>query len=111
MKISVGLYGNNAHHIALALIQGFNKHYKLFRATSKNAKARFEQADWLGVHKAVRERIRFYDDRVDECVERLHDEFDSQSLTTPPGSRSNCSISACCSITSSRNWPRPFSTR
>jgi isocitrate dehydrogenase kinase/phosphatase len=80
MKISVGLYGNNAHHIALALIQGFNKHYKLFRATSKNAKARFEQADWLGVHKAVRERIRFYDDRVDECVERLHDEFDSQSL-------------------------------
>ena len=80
MKISVGLYGNNAHHIALALIQGFNKHYKLFRATSKNAKTRFEQADWLGVHKAVRERIRFYDDRVDECVERLHDEFDSQSL-------------------------------
>jgi isocitrate dehydrogenase kinase/phosphatase len=62
------------------LIQGFNKHYKLFRATSKNAKTRFEQADWLGVHKAVRERIRFYDDRVDECVERLHDEFDSQSL-------------------------------
>ena len=80
MKISVGLYGNNAHHIALALIQGFNKHYKLFRATSKNAKTRFEQADWLGVHKAVRERIRFYDDRVDECVERMHDEFDSQSL-------------------------------
>lgn len=80
MKISVGLYGNNAHHIALALIQGFNKHYKLFRATSKNAKTRFEQADWLGVHKAVRERIRFYDDRVDECVERLHDEFDAQSL-------------------------------
>ena len=80
MKISVGLYGNNAHRIALALIQGFNKHYKLFRATSKNAKTRFEQADWLGVHKAVRERIRFYDDRVDECVERLHDEFDSQSL-------------------------------
>ena len=32
------------------------------------------------MHKAVRERIRFYDDRVDECVERLHDEFDSQSL-------------------------------
>ena len=26
MKISVGLYGTNAHQIALALIQGFNKH-------------------------------------------------------------------------------------
>ena len=80
MKISVGLYGTNAHQIALALIQGFNKHYSLFRETSKAAKTRFEQGDWLGVHKAVRERIRFYDDRVDECVERLRNEFDAQNL-------------------------------
>jgi len=80
MKISVGLYGTGAHQIALAMIQGFNKHYRLFRQTSREAKRRFEQADWLGVHKAVRERIRFYDDRVDECVERLRDEFDAQHL-------------------------------
>ncbi|EKE17259.1 MAG: hypothetical protein ACD_10C00540G0001 [uncultured bacterium] len=80
MKISVGLYGTTAHQIALALIQGFNKHYKLFRETSQEAKTRFEKADWLGVHKAVRERIRFYDDRVDECVIRLRHEFDAQHL-------------------------------
>jgi len=80
MKISVGLYGTNAHHIAMALIQGFNKHYSLFRETSQAAKTRFEKGDWLGVHKAVRERIRFYDDRVDECVERLRNEFDAESL-------------------------------
>ena len=80
MKISVGLYGTNAHQIALAMIQGFNKHYTLFRQTSREAKARFEQADWLGVHKAVKERIRFYDDRVDESVERLRDEFDAQNI-------------------------------
>ena len=30
MKISVGLYGVSAHQIALAMIQGFNKHYGLF---------------------------------------------------------------------------------
>ncbi len=83
MKISVGLYGNNAHQIALALIQGFNKHYTLFRATSQEAKVRFEQGDWLGVHKAVRERIRFYDDRVDECVERLRTEFDAGNIDQP----------------------------
>lgn len=83
MKISVGLYGTNAHQIALALIQGFNKHYTLFRETSKAAKTRFEQGDWLGVHKAVRERIRFYDDRVDECVERLHHEFDAGAIDQP----------------------------
>ncbi|MBV2192946.1 MAG: bifunctional isocitrate dehydrogenase kinase/phosphatase [Azonexus sp.] len=80
MKISVGLYGTNAHQIALAMIQGFNKHYTLFRQTSREAKSRFEQADWLGVHKAVKERIRFYDDRVDECVERLRHEFDAASI-------------------------------
>ena len=83
MKISVGLYGTNAHQIALALIQGFNKHYMLFRETSKAAKTRFEQGDWLGVHKAVKERIRFYDDRVDECVERLRSEFDAGSIDQP----------------------------
>ena len=80
MKISVGLYGTSAHQIALAMIQGFNKHYLLFRQTCREAKTRFEQGDWLGVHKAVRERIRFYDDRVDECVERLRSEFDAQGL-------------------------------
>ena len=80
MKISLGLYGTNAHQIALAMIQGFNKHYSLFRQTSQEAKTRFEQGDWLGVHKAVSERIRFYDDRVDECVERLRHEFDAQSI-------------------------------
>ena len=54
-----------------------------FRATSKEAKLRFEQGDWLGVHKAVRERIRFYDDRVDECVERLRHEFDASNIDQP----------------------------
>ncbi|MBP5986674.1 MAG: bifunctional isocitrate dehydrogenase kinase/phosphatase [Azonexus sp.] len=80
MKISVGLYGTNAHQIALAMIQGFNKHYTLFRQTCREAKTRFEHGDWLGVHKAVKERIRFYDDRVDECVERLRNEFDAASI-------------------------------
>ena len=80
MKISVGLYGSNAHQIALTLIQGFNKHYTLFRQTCREAKTRFEHGDWLGVHRAVKERIRFYDDRVDECVERLHSEFDVENI-------------------------------
>jgi isocitrate dehydrogenase kinase/phosphatase len=80
MKISVGLYGTSAHQIALALIQGFNKHYTLFRQTCRAAKTRFEQGDWLAVHRAVSARIRFYDDRVDECVERLRDDYDAQHL-------------------------------
>lgn len=80
MKISIGLYGSNAHQIALALIQGFNKHYSLFRETSRAAKLRFEQADWAAVHKTVGARIRFYDERVNETVDRLKLDFDAANL-------------------------------
>ena len=80
MKIAVGLYGTKAQQIALTMIQGFNKHYALFRQTSREARTRFEQGDWPGVHQAVKERIRFYDDRVDECVGRLRNEFDAQGI-------------------------------
>ncbi|MGE5490462.1 MAG: bifunctional isocitrate dehydrogenase kinase/phosphatase [Actinomycetota bacterium] len=80
MKISVGLYGTSAHQIALAMIQGFNKHYTLFRETCREAKTRFEKGDWLGVQRAVRERIPFYDSRVDECVDRLRHDFDAGNI-------------------------------
>ena len=69
-----------AEAIAQALMDGFNKHYRLFRETSHQAKERFEKGDWAGQQKAVRERIRFYDDRVTECVQRLHDEFRADLL-------------------------------
>ena len=45
MKISVGLYGATAHQIALVLIQGFNRHYRLFRETCSAAKRRFEHGE------------------------------------------------------------------
>ncbi len=69
-----------AYAIALAMMSGFDKHYRLFRQSCQGAKARFEAGDWAGVQRAVKERIRFYDDRVKESVDRLHDEFDAESL-------------------------------
>ena len=69
-----------ASAIARALIDGFNKHYWLFRELSCQAKQRFEAADWHGNQRAVRERIRFHDERVDECVARLRDEFHAELL-------------------------------
>jgi isocitrate dehydrogenase kinase/phosphatase len=66
--------------IAQTLIEGFNKHYRLFRESSAAAKHRFEQADWVGVQNAVRERIQFYDDRVAETVERLHHDFNAETV-------------------------------
>jgi isocitrate dehydrogenase kinase/phosphatase len=69
-----------AFAIAQAMLEGFDKHYKLFRATSAEAKKRFERADWQGQQQAQRERIVFYDKRVDEGAERLTHEFGAAAL-------------------------------
>lgn len=63
--------------IAQAMMDGFDRHYRLFRAASAGAQARFEAQDWHGQQRAQRERIEFYDLRVKECVRRLDDEFDA----------------------------------
>jgi isocitrate dehydrogenase kinase/phosphatase len=75
------LTDDRAFDVAQALLEGFDKHYRLFRETSRAAKARFEAADWHGQQRAQRERIEFYDRRVDENVERLQTEFDIGSLS------------------------------
>ncbi len=66
--------------IAQALLEGFNRHYRLFRETSAAAKKRFEQADWHGQQRAQAQRIEFYDKRVEEAAERLQREFQAGSL-------------------------------
>src|SRR3982750_269237 len=64
-----------AYDIAKAMMDGFNRHYQLFRTESARAKHRFETADWHGQQRAQRERIQFYDLRVREAVARLEKEF------------------------------------
>ncbi len=64
-----------AYDIAKAMMDGFNRHYRLFRTESARAKHRFETADWHGQQRAQRERIEFYDLRVKEATARLEKEF------------------------------------
>ena len=64
-----------AYDIAKAMMDGFNRHYRLFRTESARAKHRFETADWHGQQRAQRERIEFYDLRVKECSNRLEREY------------------------------------
>ena len=71
-----------AYDIASAMLDGFNRHYTLFRETSMHAKERFERAEWHGQQHAQRERIEFYDKRVEEAAERLQTEFKASALTT-----------------------------
>ena len=69
-----------AVEMAQAMLEGFNRHYRLFRETSRAAQTRFEASDWHGQQLAQRERIEFYDMRVAEAAERLTKEFDAPSL-------------------------------
>jgi isocitrate dehydrogenase kinase/phosphatase len=69
-----------APQVAAALLEGLDRHYELFRQTSSRAKERFDDGDWTGVQRAVAERVRFYDERVRETLERLRAEFGAETL-------------------------------
>ena len=75
------LTDSRAFDIAQAMLDGFNRHYRLFREASALAKERFEQADWHGQQRAQRERIEYYDKRVEEGAERLQSEFNASALS------------------------------
>ena len=75
------LTDSRAYDVAQAMLDGFDRHYRLFSETNRAAKQRFELADWQGQQRAQRERIEFYDTRVDEAVERLQRDFDVASLS------------------------------
>jgi isocitrate dehydrogenase kinase/phosphatase len=61
--------------IAQAILDGFDKHYGIFRQTSFQAKDRFERGDWPAVREAQRARIGMYDQRVAEAVEAVTARF------------------------------------
>jgi isocitrate dehydrogenase kinase/phosphatase len=69
------LDSKEAYAIAKAMMDGFNRHYRLFRTESARAKHRFETVDWPAQQRAQRDRIEFYDLRVRECSNRLEREF------------------------------------
>lgn len=70
-----------AFDTARTILDGFDKHYRLFRRASQAAKQHFESADWKTAQAAARDRISFYDQRVVECVNVLEDEYDENDLT------------------------------
>jgi isocitrate dehydrogenase kinase/phosphatase len=64
-----------AKQLAEAILDGFDRHYRLFRAITADARLHFEQADWAAAQRCARERIDFYDCRVGETVAVLRREF------------------------------------
>lgn len=73
-------HDNIALDIARAMLEGFDRHYRMFSETNRAAKHRFEVGDWQGQRGAVRDRIEFYDKRVGETTLRLSADFAVSSL-------------------------------
>ncbi|HEX6137053.1 MAG TPA: bifunctional isocitrate dehydrogenase kinase/phosphatase [Casimicrobiaceae bacterium] len=61
--------------IAAVLLEGFNRHYALFRECARAAKRYFETGNWLAIGHVAHDRIDFYDRRVAETVERIERGF------------------------------------
>ncbi len=69
-----------AREVATVLLEGFNKHYRLFRAASQEARRLWETREWLKLQQATTERIAFYDQRVVEATEELETKFSAGAL-------------------------------
>jgi isocitrate dehydrogenase kinase/phosphatase len=69
-----------ALRVAQVMLQGFNKHYRIFREACQAAKRHFETGNWLAVQQFYRARIDFYDKRVTEAVGQIERGFHPDSL-------------------------------
>jgi len=65
----------NIDGVAQAILDGFNRHYYLFRKYSYEGKVCFERADWARTHVASKHRIQGYEQRVRETVLHLQKHF------------------------------------
>lgn len=70
-----------AFDIAHTILDGFDKHYRLFREASQAARRHFESGDWATAQAAARERIDFYDKRVQEAAEVLEHDYAPEELS------------------------------
>ncbi|RUO75712.1 bifunctional isocitrate dehydrogenase kinase/phosphatase [Pseudidiomarina taiwanensis] len=61
----------NSETLARAILDGFHQHYQRFQAVTASAGRYFAKGDWQAMHEASRERIHFYDQRVQATTVQL----------------------------------------
>ena len=71
---------DTARAIAIAIRDGFDRHYALFRDCARAAKTYYETGDWRAIRQVGGDRIDYYDRRVLEAVERIEREYRSAGL-------------------------------
>ncbi len=57
------------------IVEGFDRHFRIFNQFTAHAAKFFEQADWQGIQEASRKRIQGYDVRVGETTDALNKIF------------------------------------
>ena len=67
--------------IAQVMLEGFDRHYGLFRYNAQQAKNRFESGHYQAIRRLASDRITFYDQRVTEACDRLSSTFGEEMLT------------------------------
>ena len=65
----------HARRIAATILDGFDRHYRIFLEITAAARDRFAAGDWHGQRQAASDRINLYTQRVSEATERLKAEF------------------------------------
>lgn len=68
--------------IARLILNGFHTHYRRFQAITNTAQGYFVEKNWLALQKAARDRISFYDIRVQETIAMLNKEVASDAPET-----------------------------
>jgi isocitrate dehydrogenase kinase/phosphatase len=66
--------------IAVILLEGFDRHYALFRECARAAKRHYEAGNWLAIGHVAGDRIDFYDRRARETVDQLERRFGADTL-------------------------------
>lgn len=63
---------------AKRILEGFERHYRVFRQASVQAKSRFEQCQWPELSKVYQKRMYFYDKQVKRFCADLIKEIDTE---------------------------------
>ena len=66
--------------VAQVMLEGFDRHYGLFRYNAQQAKNRFESGHYQAIRRLASDRITFYDQRVTEACDRLSSTFGHEML-------------------------------
>src|SRR4029077_2131213 len=72
-----------AREIAQLVLEGFDRHYAVFRECARAAKRHFEAGNWLAIQHVAGDRIDFYDRRVLEAAGKIGADYRFSGFSLP----------------------------